>query len=48
MSSMINAVFVMFAGMEVKKDPETGRQIFVGDLKVDFNQILQLYFESFK
>lgn len=48
MSTMIKAVFVMFAGMEVRKDPETGREIFVGDIKVDFNLILQLYFDPFK
>lgn len=48
MSTAIKAVFVMFAGMEVKKDPETGREIFAGDTKVNFNLILELYFDSFK
>ena len=45
---VIQAVFLMFSGMKIITDPSTGRQKFGGDAMVDFNKLLDLYFDPFK
>lgn len=47
-TKMIQAVFVFFSGMKIITDPLTGRQKFGGDAKIDFNKLLDLYFDPFK
>lgn len=47
-TKVIEAVFVFFPGMKIITDPKTGRQKFGSDTKVDFNKLLDLYFDPFK